>query len=208
MKNSKSLVLRARLIELMLALPLVAVAQSASRPSATKIEDYIKQSALVGFEWVDQPLNRVLLLHNNRTTCAIRFLSYRRAKDGRPPTSFDTGDASQFAVYEVAELTFNGSEMLIGAVIRRELDYRGLRGLGRLAFGVGDSDIRCGREKYSWLFPTGLLLKRDQSGVSVAPTNWTSFNDVRFDNPKLRWYQRDPHLQRPFIVIATEELPS
>lgn len=76
-----------------------------------------------------------------------------------------------------------------------------------MAFGVGNSDIRCGRDKYSWLFPTGLLLKKDQGYVSVAPTNWTSFNDVRLDNPKLRWYQRAPQQQRPFVVIPIEDLP-
>lgn len=203
----KSFVQVERLVGILLALPLVAAAQAASRPSATHVEDYIKGSAVVGFEWVDLPLNRILLPHRNRTTCMIRFLSYRRANDARPQSSFDTGDASQFAVYEVAELTFNGSEILIGPVIRRELDYRGLRGLGRFAFGVGDNDIRCGRDKFSWLYPTGLLLKKDQSDVSVAPTNWTSFNDIRLDSPRLRWYQRDPQLQRPFIVIRTQELP-
>lgn len=207
MKIFNSSVRIIRLVGLMLALPLDAEAQLASRPPVTQVADYIKDSTLVGFEWIDQPLNRILLLRSRHITCAIRFLSYRRSNDARPPTSFDTGDASQFAVYEVAELSSNGSEILVGAVTRRELDYHGLRGLGRLAFGIGDNDIRCGRDKYSWLFPTGLLLKKDQSDVLVAPTNWTNFNDVRLDNPKLRWYQRDPHLQRPFIVIPMEELP-
>lgn len=190
---------------LMLSLAVVASAQPASRPPVKQVEEVIKVAAVVGFEWVDQPLNRILLLRGSRASCAIRFLSYRLDNDARQPTSFDTGEASQFAVYEVAELTADGTE--IGLAIRRELDFRGLRGLGRLAFSRGDDEIRCGRDKYSWLFPTGLLLKENQGDVSVAPTNWTDFKDVRLDNQKLRWYKRDPQLQRPFITIPAEELP-
>jgi len=205
--NTFELIVRKAWVWLIFALPVVAVAQSASRPDIAQVEDYIKHSALVGFEWVDQPLSRILLLRNSRTTCLIRFISYHRANDSRPPTSFNTGEASQFAVYEVAQLTVHRSGIVVGPTIRKELSYRGLRGLGRLAFDVGDSDIRCGRERYSWLFPTGLLLKEEQNDVLIAPTNWQSFNDVRLNNPKLRWYQRDQQMQRSIIIIPMEDLP-
>lgn len=180
--------------------------QGVSRPSEIEVEDYTKRAAVVGFEWVDQPVNQILLLRSAHAFCAIRFLSYRRANDSRSPTAFDTGDASQFAIYEISELALNGAAVLPGPVASKELDYRGMRGLGRLAFGVGDADIRCGGDKYSWMFPTGLLLKEEQADVSIAPTNWTNLNEVR-DHSKLRWYQRDAQLQRARIVIPMENLP-
>lgn len=152
-------------------------------------------------------MNSILLIRNERATCAIRFLSYRRANDARPPTSFDTGDASRFAVYEIAEF-IHGPERAIEPVMRKELDYRGLRGLGRLAFNVGNNTISCGRHKYSWMFPTGLLIKKEQSDTFVAPTNWTSFDELRVDHPGLHWYQRDAQTKRAVIMLPKEELLS
>ncbi len=196
-----------RAINLVLALAIFAPAHSANRPTNGEIEDYIKGAALIGFESVYQPLNRILLLRSSRTICAIRFLSYSRGPDARRATPYDTGDASEFAAYEMTELTFKGAEVLLGPVIHKELDYRGMRGLGRLAFGVGNNHIRCGGNKYSWLFPTGILLKEEHVEVSIAPTNWENFNNVRLNSPKLRWYQRDPQLERPFTVIPIGDLP-
>ena len=185
----------------------VATAQLASRPSVAEVEDYIKRSVLVGFEWVDQPLNRILLLRSDKAMCAIRFLSYRRNNDARVPTSFDTGDANQFATYEISEFVIAGSEVRPGPVVRKKLDYRGMRGIGRLAFHVGKTSIKCGRERYPWSFPTGVGLPRNRQGPAIAPTNWMGFDEVRIDHPKLRWYEVDPQLQRPFIAIPLEELP-
>jgi hypothetical protein len=192
----------------LIALAPLAASQATSRPSEAKVEEYIKRSALIGFEWVDQPLNRILLLRDRSGICAIRFVSYRRADDARSATSFDTGDASQFAVYETSQLTPSGSQTLPGPIVRRELDYRGMTGLGRLAFGVGNDDVRCGQRRYSWVYPTGILLKKEHDDVSFAPTNWTSFEKVRLDDPKLRWHQRDPQLQRPFLIVPVDDLPS
>lgn len=199
--------LAVRLVGASFAAPFVnAAEQSTSRPPEAAVERLMNGSALVGFSWVDQPQNRILLIQNKRSTCAIRFVSYHRADNARPATSFDTGDAGRFAEYEVAEISQSGTAALIGAVERKELADRGLRGLGRIAFQAGDNQIRCGGEKYSWLFPTGLFWRKDQSDLMVAPTNWSNFNDVRLTHSKVQWFRRDPEQGRPFIVIPMEEL--
>lgn len=182
-----------------------AAAQVERGSSEVEIEEHIKRSALVGFEWVFQPLNRIILVRGRHSFCAIRFFSYRRANDNRPVTSFDTGEASEFAVYEVSELTIKGTEVVPSQAARKELDYRGMRGVGRLAFHRGDTEIRCGHDKYSWIFPTGIRLKSD---TSIAPTNWTSYGEIRLNHPKLHWYHRDERLQRPMILISQEDLPN
>lgn len=185
-----------------------ARAQVESGPSKAEIEGYLKnQSALVGFEWAFQPLDRIILVKGPRSFCAIRFLSYRRANDGRPATSFDTGEASEFAIYEVSELAVKGMEVVHGPAVRRELDYRGMRGVGRLAFHIGDTELRCGRDKYSWIFPTGIRLKEIHADTSIAPTSWTSYGEILLDHPNLHWYQRDEKLQRPMIIVPQEDLP-
>jgi hypothetical protein len=184
-----------------------AVADDASRPPEAQVEQYLQRAALVGFGWVDQPLNRIVLVRGPRATCAIRFVSYRRANDARPSTSFDTGDASEFATYEVSELRLSGAVPNPGPVARKALNYRGLRGVGRLAFRTGNTDLHCGRERYTWMYPTGLMLKDSKGGAAIAPTNWTDFSAVRMDHPKLRWFQADQELSRPMLVLPLDELP-
>jgi hypothetical protein len=181
--------------------------QNVSRPPEAEVEVYLQRAALVGFEWVDQSLNRIILLRDAHAVCAVRFLSYGRDNDVRPSTSFDTGDATQTAAYEAFLMPFGEAKNSAGPVVRRELDYRGLRGIGRLAFRTGNTTVRCGQGEYSWVFPTGVRLNERQDHVSFAPTNWTAFDEIRLDHPKLRWYQRDPKRQREFVVIPQEELP-
>ena len=207
MKGTRTFVQNILLSAPMVALVPIAGAQTASRPQTTQVESYIKGAAVVGFEWVDQPLNRFLLLRSDRSICAIRFLSYHRSNNARPPTSFDTGDASESAVYEISEITLNGAELVFGPVERKKLTYRGMRGLGRLAITVGETDIKCGRDRYPWSFPTGVGWRRGELGPTIAPTNWASFDQIHINHPKLRWYEIDPQSRRPFVVIPLSDLP-
>src|SRR5690606_12529196 len=112
------------LLSLLMVNPQTAAASPASRPSEAEVERHIQRSALIGFEWVDQPLDRIMLLRSGNSLCAVRFTSYHRADDARSPTAFDTGDASRYASYEISELVVSGPETRMGPAVRKELDDR------------------------------------------------------------------------------------
>jgi hypothetical protein len=184
-----------------------ASASGAQQPDAVSraptpiVETTIQAHAIVGFEWIDLPLSRIVLVRGPRSGCALRFTSFRHGGNQQKPTIFRSGEESLYAEYDVVE--FRGSEMKVQRLERRKVETHGMVGIGRLAFHRGNSEIRCGEHELTWLFPTGI--SPDELDISVALTGWSDFSAVRLDHTDLTWVTFDKAQTRPviFIPIAT-----
>lgn len=47
----------------------------------------INENVIVGFSWVDLPLNQILLLNHKESFCAIKFNSFKRLYDSKEATT-------------------------------------------------------------------------------------------------------------------------
>jgi hypothetical protein len=89
-----------------------------------------------------------------------------------------------------------------------ELNKRPLRGIGRLAFQTGETNVRCGGFKLRWLYPTQVSFDSEtrlaDHGIELAPTRWTSIDAVQPDDPQLQWFRLDE--TRKLTFISAEDL--
>lgn len=168
----------------------VTAQQSVSRPNVAVVEDIVGTQAIVGFEWVDQPLGRIVLIKTPRSICAVRFISFSR----------DDGIAQ--ARYDVATISSNG--LAQQKIVSRRLTDEGMLGFGHWAWRRGDHEILCGASRISWMFPTGVALI---GPIEVAPTAWTEFEQVNVNELELGWHHLDSSQTREFILIPVTSLP-
>lgn len=164
--------------------------QSVSRPDVAVVEDVVETRVIVGFEWIDQPLGRIVLIKTPRSACAVRFISFSR------------DDGSTQAHYDVATISSNG--LAQKKIASRRLSDEGMVGFGHWAWRRGDHEIRCGTSRIPWMFPTGVALI---GSIEVAPTAWTEFEQVNVKEPKLGWYRLDSSQTRAFFLIPVTDLP-
>lgn len=64
------------------------------------IEDRIRTHVEIGPRGAIGALNRFILIRKATYGCAIRFTSYRRDHDQRPPTFFNTGNENMYGAYD------------------------------------------------------------------------------------------------------------
>ena len=150
---------------------------------AKVIEATIADHAIVGFSWIDQPLNRIVLIRTKRDLCAIRYLSFSRGHDSKNETAFTSGDESLFA-----EAEFYSKAK--GTVIHLHLSHRPTSGFGKLILlNRSKSYIVCGKKRLLWEYPTATSLLSADPDVSLTSTQLSAFDKIRFDDPTLRWFQ-------------------
>jgi hypothetical protein len=145
------------------------------------IEAAIKTQAIIGFSWIDQPLNRIVVIRSGPERCAIVYRSFRRAHDAKPETAFNSGQESFFG--EADFFVMNS-----GKTQRLHLSDRHSVGVGKaILFSRSHDEVRCGKSTVYWRYPTATIMQSMDKDVRIASTPWTRFEDVKFDDPGLEW---------------------
>ena len=175
---------------------LLASQISLDRSKVDDLERQIAGATVVGFESLDQPVHRVVIVKFPDAVCEIRFLAYTDASSG--------GKTNRFSDYEVRSVPMAPTDALEARVEQGRVVDRGMAGLGHWGWRRGKHTIQCGRRSLRWLYPTGIRLPPE---ALVAPTGWTDFTQVRHGLGQLKWYALDSTQQRPLLKIPIDELP-
>lgn len=142
-------------------------------PPIEVVEWIIRTKAVAGFEWVDEPVGRIIPAKRNNTICAFRFISFRRGNDAKKSTAFVSGDEHFWATAEAYQQEIGGKELKANAEDIKRVEYREgpSYGLGRVfGFGVGTRRIKCGEGQLSWTYPTASVISRKDMQTKLAPT--------------------------------------
>jgi hypothetical protein len=156
-------------------------------------------------------LGRFLLIRQQDGLCAIKFTGAKRGNDASEPTAFRGGEETFLSEYEwFFSPNYHGkwvaSELKSG---RSVVNSGSSWGIGRLAFGGGNSHIECGPMRFYWIAPTQLLFGDMQHTIGtqnyeMAPTKWISIDEVRPEAPFLKWFRYDEKRDR--IDLRIDEL--
>lgn len=158
-----------------------------SRPQVDIVQKIIEDNYLVGFSWVDAPLNRVVVLNEGHVTCAIKFTSVRRGRDSKKATTFNSGSESFYAVYEIVEK----KQGVLTHKISNELSRYAAVGIGRLNFQKGNTRVSCGEATLQWSYPTGLFVQRGDKSVKFSPTGHLDLITALQSDINYNWYSYD-----------------
>lgn len=160
-----------------------SIENEVSRPNVDVVEKIIVKNAIVGFSWVDQPLNKILLIKNGKNNCAIKYLSFSRGNDSKKETAFNSGEES---FYGEADFYSNSKKK----INRLKLKRVQTTGIGKLIlFSHNNNYIFCGNEKLIWEYPTATSLLSDGGDVSLAVTRLDDFNKINFEDRNLEWFK-------------------
>jgi hypothetical protein len=147
------------------------------------------------------PTGAILLVRKDAEYCAIKF------------TKFWTGktEEDQYASYESCyQGDKTGSFSNKNVKFKKgELSRPRLRGIGRLSFSFGKTDIQCGPIKLEWSGKGWIYFfnsNQDQGdhGIELAPTKWTEISEINVFDPRLKWYRYDS--TRQDIRISVDRL--
>ena len=188
-----------------------AMVCSAAETESTKVQ-IVDWSSTAAVTWTDAgaPIGRFLLIRYGPHACAVRFNEAYRGGDQKPSTAFDSGEESLFALYDWyyqgdGTGDFSKSNVSSG---NGKVAKGPLKGIGRLAFRTGDSEIKCGRLTLRWMYPTRIDFnakgKDRDASVQLAPTKWSDLSQVKFMDSSIRWYQLDQ--KRKAILIPIDAL--
>jgi hypothetical protein len=148
---------------------------------------------------VSVPEGFILLVRRSSEYCAIKF------------TKFWTGKTKEdeYATYESYYQDDAAGDFTKENVKFREgeLSRPRLRGIGRLSFSFGNTDIQCGSIKLfwsgrSWVYFFSSNQNQGDYGIELAPTKWTHISQVNVFDQRLQWYKYDPERQRIKIPIG------
>jgi hypothetical protein len=159
----------------------------------------------VGPGGVSMPLGRVLLARKGKEYCAVKFLDSWTGKT----------EQDWFARYESYYQGDGSGDFVKDNVEHRqaELSSPEPKGIGRLAFSFGNTDVVCGPIRMFWSRTTGkggtlYCFARGQSprdyGIELAPTKWTRISDVVVSDRRLKWYRYDD--KRGYLTVPIDDL--
>jgi hypothetical protein len=177
----------------------------------------------IHFSGVEIPLNRLLLIRKNSHYCALKFTrcwietDEERAKDyeakmdlgGETANRLKEASQRKYAMY-VAFDQGDGSEAFSSRNVRLSkgtASWLPLQGPFRpFIHQPGEAYVKCGPFKLGWEYctfvsfvPAGKSL--GDSGFELAPTPWTSIEEVNAKDPRVKWYRYDEKRNRIFIPI-------
>lgn len=162
-------------------------------------------SAKIAWHQVAAPRGNVLLMRSDEGICAIRFTSFQAAGDSKPPTTFSSGEETYSADYEwsfAAKHSNTGIQYGTGRATKSAL-----WGIGRLAFGGGESYVRCGPMKAFWMPRESISFSEKVTCKSavyeLAPTRWKRLSEVKVDDPELKWFECD-EARKLFYIPAID----
>jgi hypothetical protein len=147
------------------------------------------------------PAGSILLIRKNDEYCALKFCK------------FWTGETQEdeYATYEIHyQCDKTGNFTGQNAKFKKgELSRPRLRGIGRLSFSIGNTDIQCGSLKLfwsgkGWVYFFNSNQKQGEYGIELAPTKWSDISEVNVLDPRLRWYRYDE--SRKDVTIPIDRL--
>jgi len=144
------------------------------------------------------PIESILLARKNEEYCAIKF------------TKFWIGETQEdeYATYEAyyqcdktGDFTSQNVKFKKG-----ELSRPKLRGIGRLSFSLGNTDIQCGTFKLfwsgkGWVYFFNSNQNQGDYGIELALTKWTHISQVNVFDPRLKWLRYDENRKRVNIPV-------
>lgn len=145
------------------------------RPAIEVVEATIRAHAIIGFSWIDQPLNKIVLIRTRDDLCAIKYLAFSKGREQR---------SEDGPFYAEAELYSRST----GTVRRLHLSQLPFRGFHPFVFGGGKPYFPCGHERLIWRYPTGTFISPG-SDVSLASTRLEDFSQIDFQDPSLQWFR-------------------
>lgn len=168
---------------------------SITRPRIETIERIVKDGYVVGFSWIDSPLNQVVLIRVDDVECAIKFTSFNRGADKKEPTPFNSGDESFFAQYEFLE----SKNRIISDKKIKSVERFATVGIGRLSFQKGNTSVRCGNAILQWGYPTAIFMSKDDKDVSLTYSKYTDPIKALKESQNVTWYGYDEH--RDWFIV-------
>ncbi len=156
---------------------------------------------VVGAGEVVMTLQMFLLIRKGKTIGAIRFTSVEQGH------TLCAGRAN----YE-SYLQNDGSGSFRSPGIRKrigDINVKSLKGIGRLAFQLGNDKVKIG----SWTFASGCPGSLDMwpyrgeqkdYGYEFAPTSAQSVDEIDAFDPRLKWFRFDPNSR---VRLSVSELP-
>lgn len=144
------------------------------------------------------PFERMLLVRRGKDLCALRFTEFHRGRDAQLPSMFHSGEESFYAEYDWY-YQGDGSGNLGKENVKsghEKLAQEALIGIGRLAFQLGETRVKCGPFKLHWGYTTSVAFyegsQSKDDGIELAPTKWRSVSEIDLSYSRLKWYRYDP----------------
>lgn len=210
----------------LIATIVVSILQSFVGVGAAAVEDpsALASGSVDHFGWytgsiISSPIGKMIYVRRKGQACLVRFTSYKKESEERPPTFFSSGAPSVRAEYD-SYYQGDGSYDFLRANVKT---HRGVvsdaasRGLGRgLSLRVGvDPAVKCGPLSIVWYFPhsLGFDLLNDSNSyvvdytVEMAFTAVDSLSRVDFNDPKLKWLKVGERGVKK-LMIPEGELPN
>lgn len=153
-------------------------------------------SFVIGFETVDIPKQHILLVRTKNELCALQLTDF-----SRPVIDRKVMESAGYRVYRVRPEQIGDGRLEAGRFL-----LKGYFGLGHWQREVGNTMWKCGGHRLGWLYPNRILFARNP-GLAVAPTAWTRFSDVRFQDPRLTWWEEDSTTERKPQTFPIRALP-
>jgi hypothetical protein len=147
------------------------------------------------------PIGIILLIRKNTEYCAIKF------------TKFWTGETQddEYATYEsYYQGDRTGDFKKKNTIFKQgKLSRPRLRGIGRLSFSFGTTDIQCGPIKLfwsgkGWVYFFNSSQNQGDYGIELAPSKWTDISQVNVFDSRLRWYRYDE--SRKDVILPVDRL--
>jgi hypothetical protein len=158
------------------------------------------------------PMGTFLLIRKNDTLCAIQFTGIWRGNDSGKSSFFHSGDESfraRYAWYLGERVSNTWGIHPPRASGESEASRGRLFGLGSLAFGNGNSRIKCGPILLFWTAPAHVYFSDGKpslfldQGNEIAVTRWTKLEDIDPNDRSLQWLRFDKN--RPDTVIPLKD---
>jgi len=162
----------------------------------------IQKNIVVGFSWVDLPLNQILLLRHNENICAIQFNSFTMLNDSEEATSFRSGAETLIASYSKYEFEEGYGNVELDMITTHEVLSEATYGIGRLTFGGGDKIIECGDGDFYWEFPTGVFLSNGDKDLSFYPLLINDFASFENLPSEMEWFGYDESRTKRIISVT------
>lgn len=150
------------------------------------------------------PREKILLVRKGSEYCAIKFTKLWTGKDKRDYHV-------KYESYQQGDGTGNFSNSNVAFVEKEASSH--IRGFFRFRFQTGTSYVQCGNINLCWVpqafvyfFPWGQhgCLPEEDYGIELAPTPWTSINEVNIFDQRVRWYIYDG--KRKHVNIQIDKL--
>ena len=172
-------------------------------------ENDLRKAAVVFFASVAAPAGKFLLIRKGSDMCAVRFTSFRRGHDAKPPTLFWSGAERKFAEFDWyyqgdGSGNFTDKNIQFG---HTKLQLNPTWGYAHMTFQTGQTAVKCGRIRLVWHYPYIVTIypggKLGDFGFELAPTAWDKIDDVDAGSPLLKWYRYEED-RKPLVIPSND----